>query len=159
MSIAMPPDLPSTDNPERQQIHGTAVVLDGYGILFCGPSGVGKSDLALRLLDRGARLIADDRCDLRRRAGRLFASAPAAIAGRLEVRGLGIVEVSAMDEAALDLVVDLVCREDVPRLPDPAFRTYLGLPLPLLRLAPFDASTPAKLALAAARGAHLVKGL
>lgn len=157
MSIAMPRDPQSTDSSESQQIHGTAVVLNGYGILFCGPSGAGKSDLALRLLDRGARLIADDRCDLRRRAGRLFASAPAAIAGRLEVRGLGIVEVSPVDEAALDLVVDLIPRADVPRLPEPTARTYLDISLPLLRLAPFDASTPAKLALAAARVAHLVK--
>ncbi|MDA0701919.1 MAG: hypothetical protein O3A96_01590 [Proteobacteria bacterium] len=154
----MPPDPQSTDSSGSLQIHGTAIVLDGYGILFCGPSGAGKSDLALRLLDRGAHLIADDRCDLRLRDGRLVASAPSAIAGRLEVRGLGIVEFPAVDEAALDLVVDLVPREDVPRLPEPAFRTYLGLPLPLLRLAPFDAATPAKLALAAARGAHLGNG-
>jgi HPr kinase/phosphorylase len=126
---------------ESLQVHGTAVLLDGCGILLCGPSGAGKSDLALRLLDRGARLIADDRCDLRLGAGRILASAPAAIAGRLEVR---------------DLVVDLVRPEGIPRLPEPACRTYLGFRLPLLRLAPFEASTPAKLALAAARGARLV---
>jgi HPr kinase/phosphorylase len=158
MFTAMPPDLQSTDNSESQQIHGTAIVLDGYGILFCGLSGAGKPDLALRLLDRGARMIADDRCDLRCWAGRLFVSAPATIAGRLEVRGLGIVEVSAVEVAALDLVVDLIPRADVPRLPEPVVRTYLGISLPLLRLAPFDASAPAKLALAAARVAHLVNG-
>jgi HPr kinase/phosphorylase len=64
--------------------------------------------------------------------------------------------VSAVGEAALDLVVDLVRPEGIPRLPEPACRTYLGFRLPLLRLAPFEASTPAKLALAAARGARLV---
>lgn len=146
---------PPKDAPSRQ-IHGTAVVLDGCGILLCGPSGAGKSDLALRLLDRGARLIADDRCDLRLEAGRLVVSAPAALAGRLEVRGLGIVDVPALAEAALDLVVELAPPGSVARLPEPAFRELLGRRLPLLRLAPFEASVPAKLALAVARGPHLI---
>jgi HPr kinase/phosphorylase len=146
------------EKTETMQVHGTAVALDGCGILLCGPSGAGKSDLALRLLDRGARLIADDRCDLRRSGGRLLASAPAAIAGRMEVRGLGIVEVPVLDEAALDLAVDLVPPDAVPRLPEPAFRTFLGLRLPLLRLAPFEASTPAKLVLATAPGGPVLDG-
>lgn len=98
--------------------------------------------------------MADDRTEFAVRDGRLIASAPSAIAGLIEVRGLGILRVGAMAEAPLDLVVDLVPPDGIERLPDAAWCEILGIRLPQVRLAPFEASAPAKvrLALARARG-------
>lgn len=137
-----------TDIPETQ-IHATCVELNGTGILLCGPSGSGKSDLALRLIDGGARLVADDRTNLAVEGGALFASPPLPIVGRLEVRGLGIVAVPHIARTRISLVVDLVAAHAVERLPKPARREYLGIGLPVITLAPFEASAPAKLRLAA----------
>ncbi len=140
--------------PPTSQVHGTCVVLAKIGVLLCGPSGCGKSDLALRLVDDGARLVADDRVDLVRRAGGLWASAPAALAGLLEVRGIGIVRLGggmrrSAKRARLGLVVDLTDRTGVERLPDPATRAFLGIELPLVRIDAWAASAAAKLRLAA----------
>lgn len=130
------------------QIHASAVELGGRGVLLRGASGAGKSDLALRLIDAGARLIADDRVDLAVESGKLIARPPAILAGRMEVRGLGIVAVPWIAAAPLALVVDLVAPDQVERLPEPAHAEYLGIGLPLLALAPFEASAVAKLRLA-----------
>ena len=119
--------------------------MDGAGILLRGPSGSGKSDLALRLIDGGARLVADDQTELRRSGAGLVASAPAAIAGLLEIRGIGIVHCPPAASAPLRLVVDLVPAESVERLPEPRSCRYLDCDIPLIALAPFEASTPAKL--------------
>lgn len=129
-------------------VHATTVEIGGVGVLLRGPSGSGKSDLALRLLDAGARLVADDRTLLRREGDRIVASAPATIAGRLEVRGIGIMTVPAVDAAVVGLVVDLVAGP-VERLPEPCSVRLLDIDLPLVRLAPFEASAVAKLRLAA----------
>lgn len=126
------------------QTHATCVDIDGAGVLLRGPSGSGKSDLALRLIDSGARLVADDCARLRRSGGRLIASAPPEIAGRMEVRGLGIMDFEALAETPLRLVIDLVAPGDIERLPRPATAEVLGVRLPLVRLAPFEASAPAK---------------
>lgn len=134
------------------RVHGTSVALGGDGILLRGPSGSGKSDLALRLIDGGARLVADDQTELRRVKHALVMSAPATIAGRIEARGIGILSVPSIPAAPLRLVVDLIAPEQVERLPEPAFCTLLGVAVPLLRLAPFEASVPAKLRLALAAG-------
>ncbi|NBC31227.1 MAG: hypothetical protein GVY13_00980 [Alphaproteobacteria bacterium] len=131
-------------------IHATCVAVDGVGVLLRGPAGSGKSDLALRLIDGGARLVADDQVDLRAEGARLIAAAPAPIAGLLEVRGLGPVPVPSLGEAEVGLIVDLVPGHCIERLPDPATCGYLGLQRPVLRLDPFQASTPAKLRLAVA---------
>lgn len=131
-------------------IHGTCVLVSDIGVLLRGASGSGKSDVALRLIDGGARLIADDRVELRMDQGRLMATAPAALAGLLEVRGVGILRVPAAGEAEVGLVVDLVAPETVERLPDPGHAPLLDTAVPRLALAPFEASTPAKLRLAAA---------
>jgi serine kinase of HPr protein (carbohydrate metabolism regulator) len=137
-------------------VHGTCVELDGAAVLLRGPSGSGKSDLALRLIEAGARLVADDQVSLQPRHGVLVAAAPAAIAGRMEVRGLGIVAVSHVAEARLVLVVDLVPAAAVERLPEPAEVALAGVALPRLALAPFEASAVAKLRLALReRGARL----
>lgn len=131
-------------------IHGTCVLVSGIGVLLRGGSGSGKSDLALRLIDGGARLIADDRVELRMEHGRLMAAAPEALAGLLEVRGVGILAVSSAGEAEVGLAVDLVPGDRVERLPDPDTLRLLDAAVPRLALAAFDASTPAKLRLAAA---------
>jgi len=135
----------------RIQIHASCVAIGATGVLLRGPSGSGKSDLALRLIDGGARLVADDRVDLVRDpdAAGVLAAAPAALAGLIEVRGLGIVRLPAVARARLGLVVDLCTAAEMPRLPEPRRCDYLGVALPLLALAPFKVSATAKLRLAA----------
>jgi len=135
-------------------LHATTVAVDGRAVLIAGPSGSGKSDLALRLIDGGAVLVADDQTLLRRRGAALLARSPATIAGRIEVRGLGIVTVPHLDEAPVALHVDLVDPTAIERLPLPETRVILGVPVPILRLAPFQASAAAKLRLAAMRVAR-----
>lgn len=143
-------------------IHASAVRLEAAGapfaappdcgVLLLGPSGAGKSDLTLRLIASGARLVADDRVLLQAIEGRLFARPPAALAGLLEVRGLGIVALPYAQTAELGLAVALGNNGD--RLPEPELWRPQGLAatpaLPLLRLDPFMASAPARIALAAA---------
>ncbi len=102
--------------------------MDGRGVLILGGSGAGKSDLALRLIDGGARLVADDRCDLFVRAGKLYVAAPARIAGLLELRGIGIVALPHAPEAPLAMVVRLIQNPPETRLPQPA---YYEPPAPL----------------------------
>ena len=132
-----------------EQIHGTCVIIGGIGVLFSGPPGSGKSDLALRLIDVGATLVADDRVNLRQRDGSIIMSAPAEISGLLEVRGLGILGFEAAAEARLGLAVDLVARDIIDRMPEPETRSYLGIPITLIRQHPFDISAAAKVRLAA----------
>ncbi len=131
-------------------IYGTCVLLSDIGVLLRGESGRGKSDLALRLIDGGARLVADDRVLLSGDSGRLTASAPPALAGLLEVRGVGILPVPSAASAEVGLVVDLVPRDAVDRLPEEEVETLLGSAMPRLGLHAFDASTPAKIRLAVA---------
>ena len=125
--------------------HGTCVEIDGSGVLLRGPPGSGKSDLALRLIDGGARLIADDQAVLQREKDRVIVRAPATIAGLIEVRGVGILRLDPFSEAPLALVVDLDPAAQVERLPEPRCETVLGLAVPLIALAPFEASAAAKL--------------
>ncbi|MDA1089642.1 MAG: HPr kinase/phosphatase C-terminal domain-containing protein [Proteobacteria bacterium] len=127
-----------------EQVHATSIDINGKGVLIRGPSASGKSDLALRLIDAGARLVADDRTDLAVRDGLVFASSPTALTGRIEVRGIGILIVGAVPESPLALIIDLVSPEKVERLPEPATVDILGIAVALLRLAPFEASAPAK---------------
>ena len=131
-------------------VHGTTVALEGDGVLLRGPSGSGKSDLALRLIDGGARLVADDQTELTRTPNGLVSRAPVSIAGKIEVRGVGIMRVPTVPSSPVRLVVDLVPPDRVERLPEPQFCEYLQCSLPLLTLAPFEASTPAKIRLALA---------
>lgn len=133
-------------------IHATCVALSDVeggwqGVLLRGPSGAGKSDLALRLIDGGARLVADDQTVLERDGDRLMARAPAALAGRIEIRGLGIVALPHLASVPVCLVCDLVKPDEVPRYPDPATVPLAGLDIALLRLSPFEASATAKLRL------------
>ncbi|UEM23296.1 aldolase [Skermanella mucosa] len=133
-------------------IYGTCVALSGFGVLLRGPSGSGKSDLALRLIDGGARLVADDQVELSLdAAGRVMARAPKPLAGLLEVRGIGILPVDAVRAAPVGLVVDLGDDDRIERLPEVETCPLLDRPIRRVALAPFHASTPAKVRLAAAR--------
>jgi HPr kinase/phosphorylase len=128
-------------------IHGTAVEIDGYAVLFTGPSGSGKSDLALRLIDRGARLVGDDTVTLHSRDGALFVKASDAIENRIEVRGVGIFDMDATAQSSLRLLVELGA--DGERLPASwPLRDLNGWSLPVLRLDAFAASAPIKVELA-----------
>jgi hypothetical protein len=130
------------------RVHGTAIALGGDGVLLRGPSGAGKSDFALRLIDQGAHLVADDQTELRREGDDIIMSAPATIAGQMEVRGLGIMSVPHLDSAPLRLVVDLLPSAGIERMPLPRDCRFLGDAVPVIALAPFEASAPAKLRLA-----------
>lgn len=141
----MSDDLPPT-------IHGTAVALGDRAVLLLGPSGSGKSDLALRLIEAGWTLVADDRVMLSRRGERLTATSPSTLAGLLEARGLGLCRVPFLTEAEVVLAVDLVASGAIERLPQAASRTFLGLVIPLIKLTSFEESVVSKLRLALGGG-------
>ena len=121
------------------------------GVLILGRSGAGKSDLALRLIERGAILVSDDRTELFLQKGTMMARPPAAIRGLMEVRGLGILAVPFAPKARVALAVSLDgSRERLPGREHWRAPWDLPVPVPLLRLAAFDPSAPAKILLAAA---------
>src|SRR5437764_14155134 len=130
-----------------ETLHTSAVALDGRAVLISGPSGSGKSDLALRMLDRGFVLVSDDQTIVRKDGNRLLASAPPTIAGKLEVRGIGIVEMERADNVPVALIVELT--SEIQRLPDDSReRPILGVNLPLISIDAMTASAPSKVALA-----------
>ncbi|WBH18386.1 HPr kinase/phosphorylase [Sphingomonas radiodurans] len=108
--------------------------------MILGASGAGKSDLALRLIDRGATLVSDDYTEISREGGTLVASAPVTIGGRIEVRGLGIVPSPHVD----GITVALAVRVDVPveRMPEPMRELFVGVAVRVLPLDPRPASAP-----------------
>jgi serine kinase of HPr protein (carbohydrate metabolism regulator) len=142
--------------PDHVFIQANCVVVEGAGVLLRGPPGSGKSDLTLRLIDGGAKLVADDGVELRRSGDAIIArlppAAPDSVRGRIEVRGLGIAPVPTVAEARLDLVIDLVPADAVERLPEPAIAELLGVKLSLLRLNGLEPSAPAKVRLAVRAG-------
>lgn len=115
------------------------------GVLITGPSGSGKSDLALRLLDAGFSLVADDRVLLWTSGGRLFGRAPDTLAGLIEMRGIDVVPIRYRPFTEIVLAADCDPSGLDERLPPPGLAAYLGHDLPLLRLAATEASAPAKL--------------
>jgi serine kinase of HPr protein (carbohydrate metabolism regulator) len=129
--------------PADETVHATCVAIGGRGVLLAGRAGAGKSDLALRLIDRGARLVSDDYTELRRSGGGLLARAPATIAGKIEVRGVGLVEL----EPAADVPVCLHVQLDqaAERLPEARTMRLAGLDLPTIALAGLEPSAPVKL--------------
>jgi len=129
----------------RETVHATTVGIHGRAVLLIGPSGAGKSDLALRLIDRGAILVSDDYTDLRVTGDALLASPPETIAGRIEVRGVGIVDLPHLAEAPVALVVRLDAL--VERMPEPATCVFAGRAIPAIALHPFEASAPIKIEL------------
>lgn len=130
-----------------ETLHASTVAVEGRAVLIMGPSGSGKSDLTLRLLDRGFVLVSDDQTIVRKAGDRLIASAPPAIKGKLEIRGVGIVEMDTAGDVPVALVVELT--SDIQRLPDDSReRPILGLTVPLISVDAMTASAPSKVALA-----------
>jgi serine kinase of HPr protein (carbohydrate metabolism regulator) len=139
--------LPSRTTPAIANIHASCVAAGSRGILLLGPSGRGKSDLALRLIDRGARLVADDHCDIWFDRGRLWCRPPAELAGKLEVRGIGIVEQPWTAPVPVALAVRLAERYE--RLPAAnQVELIAEQPIPAVTLSGFEASAPVKILLA-----------
>jgi serine kinase of HPr protein (carbohydrate metabolism regulator) len=132
-------------------MHGTTIAIDGRGILLCGASGAGKSDLALRMIEAGAELVADDQTALSVEAGTLYAQAPDALQGLLEVRGVGILTLPFRQKVALALIATLT-NDPIDRLPDHAQDSIEGVTLPSMALSPFEASAPIKLKFALLHG-------
>jgi serine kinase of HPr protein (carbohydrate metabolism regulator) len=137
----------STSRLSSESVHASTVTKDGRAVLISGPSGSGKSDLTLRLLDRGFTLVSDDQTLVRREGDRLIASPPANIAGKLEIRGIGIVEMEHVVDVPIALLVELT--SDIQRLPDQdRERPLLGVSLPLVGIDAMAASAPSKVAVA-----------
>ena len=133
-----------------ETVHASTVALEGRAVLITGLSGSGKSDLALRLLDRGFALVSDDRTIIRRDGPRLIASAPPNIAGKLEIRGIGIVDLSHVEDVPVSLLVEL--SGDIQRMPDEDHRrAILGVDLPLVHIDATAASAASKVSLALER--------
>ena len=127
-------------------IHATAISVNGKGLILRGPSGSGKSDLAARAIDGGAVLIGDDQIVLSRRAGTLYLEPAPNLAGLLEVRGVGILQVAPFLSAhSAAAIIDMAKSSEVPRLPERQFETLHGIALPRFALAPLEASAPLKL--------------
>ena len=130
-----------------ETLHASAVALDGRAVLISGPSGSGKSDLALRLIDRGFVLVSDDQTIVRKADERLIASAPPTIQGKLEIRGVGIVEMETAKDVPIALFVELT--SEIQRLPDDSReRLVLDVQIPLISVDAMAASAPSKVALA-----------
>lgn len=141
-------DAPAPANAEL--VHASCVAITDRAVLIMGPSGSGKSDLALRLIDRGAVLVSDDYTHVRasEEEGAVIAAPPATIAGRIEVRGLGILSLPWRDRAPVAMIAALSFQGEPPidRLPlTPERRMVCGREIPLFRFNAFEASAPVKL--------------
>lgn len=130
-----------------ETLHATCVAIDGRAVLIEGRSGEGKSDLALRLIDRGAVLVSDDYTVCARTDGVLQGSAPANIAGKIEVRGIGVIDMPHQDRVPIALLVTIL--ESPPRMPEgPKKRRIAGIDIPEVALNALEPSAPVKVELA-----------
>jgi serine kinase of HPr protein (carbohydrate metabolism regulator) len=126
-----------------ETLHASCVAIGGQAVLIEGPSGSGKSDLALRLIDRGAVLVSDDYTIVRRSEGKLLAGPPPNITGLIEVRGIGLVPMPFESDVPVALIVSLT--DLVERLPtDPVTRTLAGLAVPVAEVTALQPSAPIK---------------
>jgi serine kinase of HPr protein (carbohydrate metabolism regulator) len=133
-----------------ETVHASTVAVDGRAVLITGPSGSGKSDLALRLIDRGFTLVSDDQTIVKRDGTRLLALAPPTIAGKLEIRGIGIIDMEHLDNVPVALIIELT--GEIQRLPDDSReRPILGVKLPFITIDAMTASAPSKVSLALER--------
>lgn len=130
------------------RVHASTVAIGGRGVMLFGPSGAGKSDLALRLIDEGAILVSDDYTEIDVREGTLIARAPDTIRGKIEVRGIGIVELATLDDAPVSLAVDVGAVPE--RFPERAVRTFLDIRVPLVAINARAPAASAKVRLALA---------
>ena len=129
-------------------IHASCVALDGKGVLVVGPSGSGKSDLAVRLIHEGGILVADDQVVLEARDGRVWAAPPEALAGLIELRHVGLLRLPFAPTVPVGLYVELAAPDEaLARLPEPSFYSLLDCPVRRLKLPVRQAATPAKIAL------------
>ncbi|MFL6733382.1 MAG: HPr kinase/phosphorylase [Sphingomicrobium sp.] len=137
-------------NPPRlssETVHASTVAIEGRAVLITGPSGAGKSDLTLRLIDRGFALVSDDQTIVKRVGDQLIASPPPQLAGKLEIRGIGIVEMDHNRDIPVALLVELTGQ--IQRMPDDSReRPILGVALPLVSVDAMTASAASKVALA-----------
>ncbi len=131
-----------------ENIHATCVEIDGLGVMLRGVPGSGKSDLALRLIDEGARLVSDDYAHVENSDGKLVATAPDSIRGLIEVRGIGVIRLDHVVRVNLALLVDLVEADQIERLPDQGHEPILGVDLRRITLFPFEPSATAKVRIA-----------
>ena len=132
--------------PSSETLHASCVAINGKAVLIDGRSGAGKSDLALRLIDRGAVLVSDDYTLVVRRDGRLFARAPDTITGKIEVRGIGIVAMPTITDVPVVLIVRLDA--EVLRLPERRVRRIADVAVREITLDALPASAPLKVELA-----------
>ncbi len=147
---------PASDSASTATIHATSVAIEGRAVLLIGPSGSGKSDLALRLIDRGAMLVSDDYTICTPQDGRLLATAPATIIGRIEVRGIGIASMPHLQNVPVAIAIAL--GDTAPRMADDPLptMTIAGVRVPVAALAAFEPSAPIKveMLLRASGGEH-----
>ncbi len=127
--------------------HATCVELDGKGILIAGPSGSGKSDLALRLMDAGAILVSDDYVDLKEENGQIVAHSAPNIQGMIEVRGIGLMKVESKENTTLALALTLCERSEIERLPQENVFEFSGIQIPEYEFDAFASSAVAKVRL------------
>lgn len=130
-----------------ETLHATTVAIHGRAVLLMGASGSGKSDLALRLIDRGAVLVSDDYTVISRIGNLLRASPPERLTGKMEVRGIGIISVEHRTGVPVSLILDLAAIGD--RMPEvPEGKEIAGIIVPMLPFAPWESSAPIKVELA-----------
>ncbi len=127
--------------------HASSVAINGIGVMIAGPSGSGKSDLALRLIDRGAKLISDDYVDLSLSDNEILLTAPEKISGKIEIRSLGIFDCDHVSNIPLQLQVALTPNPE--RFPlDSQTETIMSVPIATITLNPAEASAPIKVEMA-----------
>ena len=128
------------------RLHASAVSIGGKAVLLRGPSGIGKSDLALRLIDEGAELVADDYVELTVTEGHILLQAPKNIQGKMEMRGIGLIDRPFAENVPLKLVCDLVVTGSMDRFPEKESHLHMeGITVPLFQLEGQLASAPAKI--------------
>tara|TARA_B110000495_G_C22636830_1_gene378394 strand:- start:172 stop:606 length:435 start_codon:yes stop_codon:yes gene_type:complete len=127
------------------QFYATAVTYCGFGILIRGPSGSGKSDLALRLIDDGAGLVADDQVVIKAVGQELYLSPPDSLSGLIEVRGVGVIKIEYVSDIRLCLIVELDPRNEIQRIPKIKEELIKKILVPVINMYAFESSVLAKI--------------
>ncbi|MBA3814100.1 MAG: serine/threonine protein kinase [Alphaproteobacteria bacterium] len=122
------------DKKDTLLTHGTCVDIKGSGVLIRGNPGMGKSSLALQLMDRGALLVSDDQTILSLETGQVVAGPPSSLKGMMEVRGIGLCTFPFQQKSYLKLCVEICEKRELERLPETLFIEYHQVKIPLLKL-------------------------